>query len=182
MRSFLKILVVAAILVLGYRLLKPQIERALYPLRLVAMPKPQALPVPVEGVRPRALHDTWGGARSGGRRHEGIDIFAKRGTPVLSATEGIVTQVGTNRLGGLVVWVIGPGGQRHYYAHLDGYADVEAGMRIGPGRVLGYVGDTGNAKGTPPHLHYGVYDIGGAINPYPLLRCEVAGTAAAGVC
>ena len=170
MRLFLKTLVAAAILMLGYELLKPQIERALYPLRLMAMPKPQTLPVPVEGVRPRALRDTWGGARSGGRRHEGIDIFAKRGTPVLATTEGIVTQVGTNRLGGQVVWVIGPGGQRHYYAHLDRYSDVEAGMRIAAGRVLGYVGDTGNAKGTPPHLHYGVYDIGGAINPYPLLR------------
>lgn len=127
---------------------------------------------PVEGVQARALRDTWGSARSAGRSHEGIDIFAKRGTPVLSTTEGIVTQVGTNRLGGLVVWVMGPGGQRHYYAHLDGYADVEAGMRIQPGRVLGYVGNSGNAKGTPPHLHYGVYEASGAINPYKLLRCE----------
>ena len=49
-------------------------------------------------------------------------------------------------------------------------------MRIGAGRVLGYVGDTGNAKGTPPHLHYGVYDMGGAINPYPLLRAQPTAT------
>jgi murein DD-endopeptidase MepM/ murein hydrolase activator NlpD len=172
MRIFRRALVVAVVLILGYGLLEPAIERALYTMRLAAMPKPEMLPVPVEGVRARALRDTWGGARGEGRRHEGIDIFAKRGTPVLSSTEGIVLRVGTNRLGGLVVWVLGPGGQRHYYAHLDRYADVEAGMRIEAGRVLGYVGNSGNAQGTPPHLHYGVYDLGGAINPYPLLRAE----------
>ncbi len=174
MAALLRTLVVAIFLVLAYGLLEPYIERALYTMRLAAMPKPQALPVPVEGVRQRALRDTWGGARSEGRKHEGIDIFAKRGTPVVSSTEGIVSQVGTNRLGGLVVWVMGPGGQRHYYAHLDGYADVEPGMRIEAGRVLGFVGDTGNAKGTPPHLHYGIYDTGGAINPYPLLKADPA--------
>ena len=172
MRIFLRALVVAVILIVGYDLLEPTIERVLYTMRLAAMPKPAALPVPVEGVRARALRDTWGGARSEGRKHEGIVIFAKRGTPVLSSTEGIVLRVGANRLGGLVVWVMGPGGQRHYYAHLDRYADVGAGMRIEAGRVLGYVGNTGNAKGTPPHLHYGVYEVGGAINPYPLLRAE----------
>ena len=179
MRIFLRALVVAVILILGYGLLEPVIERALYSMRLAAMPKPEALPVPVEGVRVRALRDTWHGARSEGRKHEGIDIFARRGTPVVSSTEGIVSQVGTNRLGGLVVWVTGPGGQRHYYAHLDRYADVEAGMRIEAGRVLGFVGNTGNAKGTPPHLHYGIYDVGGAINPYPLLRAEPAAVTAA---
>ena len=178
MRILIRCLLVAVALILGYDLLGPTIERALYPMRLVAMPKPESLPVPVAGVRARALRDTWNGARSEGRKHQGIDIFAKRGTPVTSSTEGIVTKVGTNRLGGLVVWVMGPGGQRHYYAHLEGYADVEAGMRIETGRVLGYVGNSGNAKGTPPHLHYGVYDLGGAINPYPLLRSGPAPTAA----
>jgi peptidoglycan LD-endopeptidase LytH len=174
MAVLLRTLFAAIVLVLAYGLLEPYIERALYTMRLAAMPKPQALPVPVEGVRQRALRDTWGGARSEGRKHEGIDIFAKRGTPVVSSTEGIVTQVGTNRLGGLVVWVLGPGGQRHYYAHLDSYSDVQPGMRIEAGRVLGHVGDTGNAKGTPPHLHYGIYDTGGAINPYPLLKADPA--------
>lgn len=168
-------LVIAVVLIVGYVFLGPGIERAMYTVRLAAMDKPATLPVPVEGIKPRALRDTWGGARSEGRKHEGIDIFAKRGTPVLSTTEGIVARVGTNRLGGQVVWVMGPGGQRHYYAHLDRYADVAAGMRIEAGTVLGYVGDTGNAKGTPPHLHYGVYDMGGAINPYPLLRAEPTG-------
>ena len=174
MAVLLRTLFAAIVLVLAYGVLEPYIERALYTMRLAAMPKPQALPVPVEGVRQRALRDTWGGARSEGRKHEGIDIFARRGTPVVSSTEGIVTQMGTNRLGGLVVWVLGPGGQRHYYAHLDSYSDVQPGMRIEAGRVLGHVGDTGNAKGTPPHLHYGIYDTGGAINPYPLLKADPA--------
>ena len=147
MRIFLRTLLLAVFLVLGYGLLEPYIERALYTMRLSAMPVPQALPVPVDGVEARTLRDTWHAARSEGRRHEGIDIFARRGTAVKSSTEGIVMQVGTNRLGGLVVWVLGPGGQRHYYAHLDSYSDVEAGMRIEAGRVLGYVGNTGNAAG-----------------------------------
>ncbi|WP_332848785.1 M23 family metallopeptidase [Massilia sp. S19_KUP03_FR1] len=176
MRILLRSLVVAVLLCAAWYFLQPTIERALYAARLVAMDKPAALPVPVEGVRARALADTWGGARSAGRKHEGIDIFAKRDTPVRASTEGIVTQVGSSGLGGLVVWVMGPGGQRHYYAHLERHADVEAGMRIAAGRVLGYVGDTGNAKGTPPHLHYGVYDVGGAINPYPLLRAASPAT------
>lgn len=137
--------------------------------RLSWQDAPLSLPVPVEGVAPRRLADTWGAARSGGRTHQGIDIFAKRGTPVLSATEGVVTRIGENTLGGQVVWVMGPGRQMHYYAHLDGYADIRRGQLVAPGEVLGFVGNTGNAKGTPPHLHYGIYAGGGALNPYPLL-------------
>ncbi|WP_374063719.1 M23 family metallopeptidase [Cupriavidus sp. DF5525] len=156
--------------------LQPQLERAIYAARLSARAALVALPVPVEGVAQRALRDTWHGMRSGGRKHEGIDIFAPRGRPVLSATEGIVTRVGTNRLGGKVVWVMGPGRQLHYYAHLDDYASIRAGDIVAAGSVLGYVGTTGNARGTPPHLHYGIYTAGGAINPFPLLK----GPAAAG--
>lgn len=170
MRILLRTVLLAGLLFGGYALLGPWLQNMLYAMRLAAMPAAQSLPVPVRGVAARALRDTWGGARSGGRRHEGIDIFAKRGTPVTSATEGIVMRVGTNRLGGQVVWVLGPGGQRHYYAHLDRYADIESGQRVRPGTILGYVGTSGNAAGTPPHLHYGIYEAGGAINPYPLLR------------
>jgi murein DD-endopeptidase MepM/ murein hydrolase activator NlpD len=172
MRTVLRSLLLAVILILGAALLEPWLRHLSYAMRLASLPAPAELPVPVQGVGPKALRDTWHGPRSGGRKHEGIDIFAKRGTPVLSSTEGIVLRVGSNRLGGLVVWVLGPAGERHYYAHLDGYADVRAGMRVGAGRVLGYVGDSGNAKGTPPHLHYGIYQAGGAVNPYPRLRPE----------
>jgi murein DD-endopeptidase MepM/ murein hydrolase activator NlpD len=170
MRLFLRSAVLAFVLLGGYALLGPWLEDMLYAMRLASMPPPATLPVPVRGLAARGLADTWHGARSEGRRHEGIDIFAQRGTPVLAATEGIVLRVGTNRLGGRVVWVLGPGGQRHYYAHLDRYADIDKGQRVRAGTVLGYVGATGNAKGTPPHLHYGIYEAGGAINPYPMLR------------
>ncbi len=125
--------------------------------------------MPVEGVRGRALADTWNAPRSQGRRHEGIDIFAKRGTPVLSSTQGIVLRVGQSGLGGNVVWVLGPAGHRHYYAHLDEFAALQHGQRVQAGTQLGTVGKTGNARTTPPHLHYGVYTEAGAVNPYPLL-------------
>ena len=173
MRILLRGALLAFLLLGGYALFGPYIKNMLYATRLASMPVPTALPVPVRGVEPRGLRDTWGGARSEGRKHEGIDIFARRGTAVIAATEGVVLRVSTNRLGGQVVWVLGPGGQRHYYAHLDRYADIENGERVRPGTVLGYVGDTGNAKGTPPHLHYGIYDTDGAINPYPLLKAKV---------
>ena len=128
------------------------------------------LPVPVEQVASTDLEDTWGAPRSDNRRHEGIDIFAPLGRPVTSTTDGVVFKVGENSLGGHVVRVLGPGWQWHYYAHLDRFADIKPGSIVQRGSVLGYVGNTGNAVGTPYHLHYGVYRfMGGAQNPYPLL-------------
>jgi len=128
------------------------------------------LPVPVAGVKPRNLEDTWGAVRSGGRMHEGIDIFARQGTPVYSTTHGIVVKVGQNRLGGNVVSVLGPGRQVHYYAHFERIAPIQAGDVVRSGDLLGYVGNTGNARATPSHLHYGIYLPGGrATNPFPLL-------------
>lgn len=140
-------------------------------IRLWRMPAATEVGVPVQGVRARRIADTWGGPRSGGRRHQGTDIFAARGTPVTSATRGIVLRIDDHGLGGKQVWVLGPGGERHYYAHLDGWA---AGLHryqvVGAGDALGMVGDTGNARGTPPHLHYGIYGAAGAVNPHPRLR------------
>jgi murein DD-endopeptidase MepM/ murein hydrolase activator NlpD len=174
MRTFIRSFIFAVVLIALGAILQPWLDSVLYMLRLARLPAPVTLPVPVAGVKPSSLRDTWGGARSQGRKHEGIDIFARRGTRVLSSTEGVVMRVGSNRLGGQVVWVLGPGGQRHYYAHLERYGDVHAGMRVAPGKVLGYVGTTGNAAGTPPHLHYGIYASGGAINPYPFLSKPAA--------
>lgn len=77
---------------------------------------------------------------------------------------------GWNRLGGRTISILGPGGQIHYYAHLEGYDDPDLGDWVETGEVIGYVGDSGNAQGTPPHLHYGIYEGGEAINPYPRLR------------
>lgn len=129
-----------------------------------------SLPVPVEGVSVDRIADTWGAGR-GERRHEGTDIFGRRGTPVRASTAGIVSAIRTTGRGGRQVWVRGPGLERHYYAHLDGWAaDLAEGDVVAAGDVLGYVGDTGNARGTPPHLHYGIYAKGGAIDPLPRLR------------
>jgi murein DD-endopeptidase MepM/ murein hydrolase activator NlpD len=126
--------------------------------------------VPVSSVRVKQIKDTWRAPRSGKRLHEGQDIFAPRGTAVYSATEGYVMRIGENRLGGQTVSVLGAGGRVYYYAHLDAYAPgLAAGDHVTPATVLGYVGTTGNARGTPPHLHFGVYTLTGAINPLPLL-------------
>ncbi len=170
-------LVAALALYVAIALVPPApFERPLYLVRLLGMPTPSHVAVPVAGVAARDLRDSWGGPRSGGRRHEGIDIFAPRGTPVLASTDGVVWRVGTDPLGGLVVWVLGPGGQMHYYAHLDRYANERPGDRVRVGDRIGFVGSTGNARGGPPHLHYGVYTSGGAINPFPLLAPTTAPT------
>jgi peptidoglycan LD-endopeptidase LytH len=148
----------------------PPLQRWPYYIELLLQAPPESLPVPIVAVRPSGLVDTWGAARSGGRSHEGIDIFARRNTPIVSTTDGIVTRVGWNTLGGRIVMVMGPGGYRHYYAHLERFGRKKEGDIVRRGDVIGYVGDSGNAKGTPPHLHYGIYKFGGgAINPYPLL-------------
>ena len=131
------------------------------------LPTANSLPSPLPE---QSLTDTWGAARSQGRSHEGIDIFAARGTPIQSTTQGIVRKVGENNLGGRVVVVVGPGGAGHYYAHLEDYADIAPNDWVNAGDVIGYVGDSGNAKGTPPHVHYGIYINGSAVNPYPLLQ------------
>jgi murein DD-endopeptidase MepM/ murein hydrolase activator NlpD len=163
---FLLAIVLSALIAI----VEPIVQTSLYRLQLATMPAPIGMAVPVQDVRISALRDTWHAKRDGGRRrHEGIDIFAPRGTPVRATAEGIVTRVGSTSLGGKVVWTLGPGGQRHYYAHLDRYASVNTGQRIHAGTILGYVGNTGNARGTPAHLHYGIYTPTGAINPFPLL-------------
>lgn len=160
---------IVAIVAVPWYLMQTVLAPTLRLARLRAEPSPNLLRVPVSGVRVGRLVDTWGGIRSGNRRHEGIDIIAPRGTAVVAATNGLVSMVGQNRLGGNVVWIAGPGGERHYYAHLDAFAPISEGADVIIGDTLGYVGDTGNARGTPTHLHYGIYTDSGAINPYPKL-------------
>ena len=139
------------------------------------MPPPEALSMPVRDVQASRIADTFGAPRGADRSHEGVDIFAPRGTDVLSATPGIVAAVREGGLGGRQVWVLGPARERHYYAHLDDWAeDIEVGDIVLPGTPLGTVGDTGNARGTPPHLHYGVYRADGAYDPLPLLLAAAA--------
>ena len=145
--------------------------------RLYTQEPDSRIAMPLQDVTKRQVADTWGAARGVGRRHEGQDIFAPRGTPILSATNGYVYKIGENNLGGQTVSVIGSGGRVYYYAHLDSYAPgLEVGDRVSKRTVLGFVGTTGNAQGTPPHLHFGVYTFTGAINPLPLLTDRTAPT------
>lgn len=126
--------------------------------------------MPFDDVSRRQIADTWHVPRGTGRQHEGQDIFAPKGTPILSATNGYIYKVGENNLGGQTVSVISAGGRVYYYAHLDRYApNLAVGDPVTTRTVLGYVGTTGNASGTPPHLHFGIYTMSGAINPLPLL-------------
>ena len=126
--------------------------------------------MPLQQVQKKQIANTWHAPRGSNRRHEGQDIFAPRGTPVYSATRGYIYNIGENNLGGQTVSVAGAGGRFYYYAHLDSYAQgIEEGDFVTQQTVLGYVGTTGNAQGTPPHLHFGVYTSSGAINPLPLL-------------
>jgi peptidoglycan LD-endopeptidase LytH len=123
---------------------------------------------PVAGKGNASVGSFWGMERDGGaRKHEGIDIFAKKGTPVVAITNGSVSFTGERGIGGKQVWLRdGMFGKSLYYAHLDGIA-VEAGQNVKTGDTLGFVGNTGNARFTPAHLHFGIYRFGGAVDPLP---------------
>lgn len=116
---------------------------------------------PVRG--PVWYANSWGASRPDGRSHEGVDLMAPMGTPLVAVAAGRVS-FGYNELGGRVAWVHGADGTRYYYAHLSRIAGFPRQVR--PGDVIGYVGMTGNAGA--PHLHWEVHPGGGAaVNPYP---------------
>lgn len=145
-------------------------EHAAFSASLLAAPAAAEIRVPVIGVDAGKVVDTFGAPRGTDRTHQGVDIFAPRGTYITSATDGIVVRIGTNGLGGNIVFVMGPGGERFYYAHLDEIDPLLAvGEHVSTSTVIGRVGTTGNAQGTPPHLHFGIYGQGGARNPYERL-------------
>jgi murein DD-endopeptidase MepM/ murein hydrolase activator NlpD len=111
--------------------------------------------------------DTWGAPRSGGRRHQGVDMIGPRGTEILAVVDGVATPR-TNTLGGTTVNFRGADGNEYYYAHLDGYGQLGA---VPKGTVIGYMGDTGNAKFSVVHLHFEIHPGGGTpVNPYPTVR------------
>ncbi|MDX1675210.1 MAG: peptidoglycan DD-metalloendopeptidase family protein [Longimicrobiales bacterium] len=127
---------------------------------------------PVEGRGPGSVQSYFGDPRDGGRRdHHGIDIFAPRGTPVVATTRARVRSVRTTPVGGRVVWLRDEArSQSIYYAHLEEQL-VERGMWVEPGDTLGLVGNSGNARTTPPHLHFGIYRRGvGPMDPLPFVR------------
>jgi murein DD-endopeptidase MepM/ murein hydrolase activator NlpD len=118
---------------------------------------------PVQG--PVAFVDSWGAPRSGGRRHQGVDMMSPRGTPTVAPVSGRVTHRG-NSIGGLSWHLYGDDGHYYYGTHLSAYANEGAG-HVEAGTIIGYVGDTGNARGNP-HLHFEIHPNGGAaVNPYP---------------
>ncbi|MGN6112552.1 MAG: M23 family metallopeptidase [Luteimonas sp.] len=136
--------------------------------------------LPVQGVQPAQLHDTFAEARDGGARpHDALDIMAPRGTPVLAAVDGSVEKLFTSVPGGLTIYEFDRSRTRaYYYAHLDRYADgLAEGQALRRGDVIGYVGSTGNAAEDAPHLHFAIFVLGPdkhwwqgtAIDPYPLL-------------
>ena len=137
----------------------------------------RGLMVPVVGVSPWQIPDTYDAFRDGGRRHDAQDIFAARGTAVLAADDGVILRIGTNALGGNVIWATDSDRRyAYYYAHLDRYArGLREGQQVRRGEVLGFVGTTGNAPPETPHLHFQVmrmpderrYANGSPFNPLP---------------
>jgi murein DD-endopeptidase MepM/ murein hydrolase activator NlpD len=135
--------------------------------------------IPVEGVKATALQDTFDDARAVGRRHEAIDIMAPRGTEVHAADDGTIAKLFTSKAGGLTIYQFDPTQTfSYYYAHLDRYAPgLSEHQTVMRGQLLGYVGSTGDASASAPHLHFGIARLdtdrawwkGDPINPYPLL-------------
>lgn len=127
---------------------------------------------PISGGGNKNIQSFWADPREGGKRsHEGVDIFAPKGTPVLAVTDGIIGYTGEKGLGGKQVWLRdGIFGKSIYYAHLDSIA-VSKGKRVKLGDTLGFVGNTGNAKTTPAHLHFGIYKAAiGPVNPLSYIK------------
>lgn len=121
--------------------------------------------------RPFDFRDTWGAPRSGGRRHKGTDLYSYHGAPVYAFTAGRIERTSTSRLGGLGLYLSGDDGNLYYYSHLDRIADgVHVGQAVVAGELMAHNGDSGNARGGPPHVHYQMHPGGGApVNPYAWL-------------
>jgi murein DD-endopeptidase MepM/ murein hydrolase activator NlpD len=137
-----------------------------YTISIVVLP---SLVFPVLGGDSLDIGSWYGDPRDGGRRrHEGLDIFAARWTPVLAAADGVVRSTRSNGMGGNVVWLRDKYDRNHYYAHLQEQA-VRRGDRVQVGDTIGFVGNSGNARTTPPHLHFGVYSRG-TFDPWPALQ------------
>ena len=124
---------------------------------------------PVAGAT--TFSNDWMYPRPGGRSHQGIDLFAAMGTPVIAVADGSLFNVGWNGLGGWRLWLRDRAGNGFYYAHLSAYAPAaREGARVARGTVIGYAGDSGDARGTSPHLHFEIHPGGGGpVPPYPIV-------------
>jgi murein DD-endopeptidase MepM/ murein hydrolase activator NlpD len=137
------------------------------------------LVMPVQGFDPRKLQDNFNDTRGGVRRHEALDIMAARGTPVIAADDGAIAKLFRSIAGGITVYQFDPSQNYiYYYAHLDSYRDgLKEGEVVRRGDVIGYVGSTGNAPASAPHLHFTMFELGPerkwwrgkAVNPFPFL-------------
>ena len=137
----------------------------------------KGLIIPVKGVDPSRVRDSYTAGRGGGRTHDAVDIMAARGTPVIAADSGTILKLRTNAAGGITIYQLDPAERFvYYYAHLDRYEEgLVEGMVVRRGAVLGFVGTTGNAPKNLPHLHFqvmlyrgrGQYWGGDPINPHP---------------
>ena len=135
--------------------------------------------MPVKGILPQQLTDTYTQTRGGDRIHEALDIMAPRGSEVVAAVDGKIVKLFNSKPGGLTIYQFDRAAQyAYYYAHLDRYADgVVEGKEVARGELIGYVGSTGNADPAAPHLHFAIFELGPEkrwwegrpVNPYPLL-------------
>ena len=140
----------------------------------------RVLTLPVQGVTPAQLSDTYTQARAAGAPHEALDIMSARGTPVLAVEDGKVAKLFLSKPGGITIYQFDPGSQyAYYYAHLDRYAEgLTEGASLRKGQVIGYVGSTGNASADAPHLHFAIFKLGPEkqwwrgtpLNPYLVWR------------
>lgn len=157
----------------------PQAELRPAPLAAPTELRQRNLVLPVQGIRPEQLQNTFDDSRSGGRVHEAIDIMAPRNTPVLAVEDGRIAKLFTSKQGGLTIYQFDPTETyAYYYAHLERYADgLKEGMILRRGQVVGYVGSSGNASPEGPHLHFAIFHLtpekrwweGAPVNPFPVL-------------
>jgi murein DD-endopeptidase MepM/ murein hydrolase activator NlpD len=146
--------------------------------------QPSGLALPVVGIKPDQLTDTYDAARGAGRRHDAIDIMAAEGTPVIAAADGKVEKLFNSARGGTTIYVRSPDQKWvYYYAHLQRYAPgLHEGQDVKRGQVIALVGHTGDASAAGPHLHFAINSMGAGerwwngtpINPYPLLAGKKA--------
>jgi peptidoglycan LD-endopeptidase LytH len=145
---------------------------------LCALVVPRLMAPPISGLAPRDLQDTFNQMR-GSARHEAIDIMEPRGTPVHAVVDGTIAKLFLSKPGGNTIYLFDDTGTFcYYYAHLDHYAEkLREGAHVSSGEVIGFVGSTGDADPSAPHLHFAVFELGpekhwwqgSPINPYPIL-------------
>ncbi|MGD9697248.1 MAG: choice-of-anchor P family protein [Thermoleophilia bacterium] len=142
----------------------------------VSVPKDATYVFPVFGDV--SFSDDYGAPRAGTGWHHGNDLFADRGTPVVAVADGTLSKVGVNTLGGNRLWLTDEAGNQYYYAHLSAYAPASVeGARVRKGQVIAFVGNTGQAITTPPHLHFEIHPGGGdSVDPYPYLMAWQRGS------